>query len=105
MAADLGALAENLDQLLAKPRPWDALYRFAEDHFSLEGQEACVSLILEPHGALIDELGDTMKADETPGHAIEGGISCALLRRALLDCYSWARAIDFADPAANARFW
>ncbi|TJV71405.1 MAG: hypothetical protein E5X76_15485 [Mesorhizobium sp.] len=105
LAADLGALAENLDQLLAKPRPWDALYRFAEDHFSLEGQEACVSLILEPHGALIDDLGDTMKADETPGHAIDGGTSCALLRQALLDSYSWARAIDFAEPSASARFW
>ncbi|TIV32189.1 MAG: hypothetical protein E5V96_29685, partial [Mesorhizobium sp.] len=54
---------------------------------------------------MIDDLGDTMKADETPGHAIEGGMGCALLRRALLDSYSWAMAIDFAEPAASARFW
>ena len=105
LAADLDALTENLDRFLAQPRPWDAVYRFAEDHFSLEGQEACVSLILEPHGTLVDELGDTMKADETPGHAIDGGMRCASLRQALLDSYSWAADIDFADPAANARFW
>ncbi|QKC85472.1 hypothetical protein [Mesorhizobium sp. NZP2077] len=105
LADDLGTLAENLDQLLAKPLPWDALYRFAEDRFSVEGQEACVALILEPHGALIDELGETMKADETPGHAIEGGMTCGSLRQMLLDSYSWAADIDFVEPAANARFW
>ena len=63
LAGDLDRLAENLDWLLARPRPWDAVYRFAEENFSLEGQEASVYLILEPHGALVDELGDTMKAD------------------------------------------
>lgn len=105
LADDLDTLAENLDHLLTKPRPWDALYRFAEEQFSLEGQEACVALILEPHGALIDELGETMKADETPGHAIDGSMSCGTLRQAILDCYSWATSIDFAGPAANARFW
>ncbi|MGX8010060.1 hypothetical protein ACVDG8_014385 [Mesorhizobium sp. ORM8.1] len=105
LAGDLDTLAENLDRLLAKPQPWDALYRFAEDRFSLEGQEACVALILEPHGALIDELGETMKADETPGHAIDGSMNCASLRQVLLDGYSWAADIDFAEPAANARFW
>jgi len=105
LAGDLDTLAENLDQLLAKPQPWDALYRFAERRFSLEGQEACVALILEPHGALIDELGETMKADETPGHTIDGGVTCGSLRQALLDSYSWAAGIDFAQTAANARFW
>jgi hypothetical protein len=32
-------------------RPWDALIRWAEEALSLEGQEACAALILEPHGA------------------------------------------------------
>lgn len=102
---DLDTLAENFDHLLAGLQPWDALYRFAEERLSMEGQEACVSLILEPHGALIDDLGETMKADETPGHVIDGSMSCGALRQALLDCYSWAARIDFDDPAANARFW
>jgi len=105
LADNLDTLTENLDQLLAKPHPWDALYRFAENRFSLEGQEACVSLLLEPHGALVDDLGDTMKADETPGHAIDGSVTCGSLRQALLDSYSWAASVDFDDPAANARFW
>lgn len=106
LADDLERLQENHQRLLSLPDPWDALFRFAEDHFSLEGQEACVSLMLEPHGGLIDELGETMKADEAAGHAIDGGMSCALLRQALLGSYSWAAAnVDFAEPAANARFW
>ena len=44
--------------------PWDALYRFAEDNLSLEGQEAAVALVLEPHGDLVDDLAETMAADE-----------------------------------------
>ena len=44
--------------------PWDALYRFAEAKLSLEGQEATVALMLEPHGELIDDLAETMAADE-----------------------------------------
>jgi hypothetical protein len=46
-----------------------------------------------------------MKADETPGHAIDGSITCGSLHQVLLDSYSWAGKVDFAEPSANARFW
>jgi len=103
--ADLAVLTNEAPALLAADAPWDALYRFAEKRLSLEGQEACVALALEPHGDVIDGLAETMKADESLGHPIDGRMSCDALRALIETRYAWARAIDFSEPAANARFW
>jgi len=105
LKADLAGLAEAAPQILRGPLPWDALYRFAEARLSLEGQEACVALMLEPHGALIDDLADEMQADETLGQGLDGRVTCAAMRQILAHRYGWAAETDFADPAANARFW
>ena len=40
---------------LMKPYPWNGIYQFVEDRFSLECQEMVVSLIIEPHGSLVDD--------------------------------------------------
>ena len=37
-------------------RPWDALYTWAEAHLGVEAQELLVSLLIEPYGALVDDL-------------------------------------------------
>jgi hypothetical protein len=103
---DLEILAQEAPAILDQPAgPWDALYRFAEERLSLEGQEACVSLLLEPHGAVIDDLAETMNADESVGYALDGRMTCAALRETIENRYAWARRIDFRAPAANARFW
>lgn len=89
----IGALKQDLDRLARESpvilagaaTPWDALYRFAEERLSFEGQEACLALLLEPHGDLIDDLADAMKADESLGHAIDGGMSCGALRALIED--------------------
>ena len=105
LKADLARLAEAAPGLLRGPLPWDALYRFAEAHLSLEGQEATVALILEPHGALVDDLAEEMQADESLGQSVDGRMSCGAMRAILRRQYAWAAETDFADPAANARFW
>jgi hypothetical protein len=105
LKADLALLAEAATAILRGPLPWDALYRFAEARLSLEGQEACVALMLEPHGAVIDDLADEMQADETPGQGLDGRMTCAGMRETLARRYGWAGETDFAAPAANARFW
>jgi hypothetical protein len=103
---DLERLALEAPRLLAsRTQPWDALYNFAEAHFSLEGQEACVALMLEPHGALIDDLAETMQADETLGHGVDGRMTCAAMRALLAQTYAWALSTDFAAPSQQARFW
>ena len=100
------ALRDDLDRLAAQPRQdWDSLYRWAESSLSLEGQECTVALLLEPHGALVDDLAETMSADEQEAAAIDGGMSCDALRDLILREYRWALALDFTAPAATARFW
>jgi hypothetical protein len=85
--------------------PWDALYRFAEANLSLEGQETTVALILEPHGELIEDLAETMAADEDARFRIDGAMSCAALKALIARDYAWARRYDFSQEQANARFW
>ena len=111
--AAIAALREDLATLTRETpaifeltaQPWDALYRFAEERLSLEGQEACIALLLEPHGAVIDDLAETMKADESVSYAIDGRMTCGALREIIKRRYGWASRIDFREPAANARFW
>ncbi len=108
--ARIAALAEDLAQLQRHglpdgPLPWDALYRWAEIELSPEGQEYAVALLLEPHGALVDDLGDSMSADEDTAVPIDGSMTCAELASLVVEHGGWAQAIDFANPAAQARFW
>jgi hypothetical protein len=44
-----------------------------------------------------------MSADE--GFRLNGAMPLARLRAILKDRYGWALATDYADPAAQARFW
>ncbi|MCB2129937.1 MAG: hypothetical protein KDE03_12880 [Rhodobacteraceae bacterium] len=86
-------------------RPWDALWRWGEDTLSLEGQEALLAMMLEPHGPLVDGLADCMDADETADFRIDGTRSLADVRSALAHHYGWAMARDYDDPAEVERFW
>lgn len=85
--------------------PWDRLYRHAEQHFSLEGQEAVVAVLLEPHGTLIDQLADTMAADENAVQRIDGTMTCGAMATLVAETYAWTERFDFAAPAEQARFW
>ncbi len=105
-APHIVALLGDLDQLAKQPRQsWESLYRWAESALTLEGQEYTVSLLLEPHGALVDDLCETMSADERDAVAIDGRMECAALRALIARHYAWALVLDFAAPAATARFW
>lgn len=107
LRADLARIADQLQtwETENKPQPWDALWRWGETELSLEGQEALLALVLEPHGDLIDDLADNMAASEAEGFRIDGAMSVAKLRASLGEHYGWALAIDFADPHNAARFW
>src|SRR5271169_2040947 len=81
LAVDLAMLTREAPAILDRsPLPWDALYRFAETHFSPEGQEASVALLLEPQGELVDDLADKMSADEGPAIRIDGAMTCDALK-------------------------
>ena len=101
------SLREDISALrarkLAGRRPWNALYGWAEGALSLEGQELLVSLMLEPHGELIDELADQMSADEAA--PIDPAMTLADLRAAIAEHYAWALDIDFSDAEQVRRIW
>lgn len=87
------------------PRPWDALWRRAETTLSLEGQEALVALMLEPHGDLVDDLAETMSAPDERLPPIDGTARVREMRTQLAEHYDWALKLDFSDPHNVARFW
>lgn len=104
---DLARVAEQLVDwpIAGGPHPWDALWRWGESALSLEGQEALLALMLEPHGALVDGLADCMNADEATAFRVDGAMTVADLRAILAETYDWALAIDFTQPRNAARFW
>ena len=85
--------------------PWDALWMWGSQSLTVEGQEALLSLMLEPHGALVDDLADHMGANEATSFRINGAMPVAELLRILEIDYAWALAIDFTSPENVARFW
>ncbi|MGE8412714.1 MAG: hypothetical protein ACN6QY_10160 [Pseudomonas sp.] len=103
---DLARLEQQLQGgLLHRDAPWDALYRWAQAQLSLEAQECLVSLLLEPYGHLVDELGATMQADEQHSFCIDGSMSLRQLRQILGEHYAWVKAIDFSSAGSRALFW
>jgi hypothetical protein len=90
---------ENIKQ----PLIWERILRFAEANFSLEGQELTVSLLLESHGKLVDELADDMQT--STGIELEPSMSLNQLRELLQKSFNWALEIDFDDPEKQRRFW
>lgn len=105
--ATLGRELAALDALatperLAGRAPWDALVR-ASAAWSEECQEALVSLVLEPHGRLVDDLSATMAATEGP--RLEPAMTLGDLALLLRENFGWAGAIDFAAREARRQFW
>lgn len=103
---DLRLLSETVDAWdFDQARPWNALWCWGRSSLSLEGQEALLSVMLEPHGDLVDDLADCMAADEAPSFRIDGAMSVHDLRLSLEQNYGWALSIDFSLPENVARFW
>ena len=112
-AARIDRLRRDFDWIIAAAdrltpdddRPWDGLYRAAEDALSLEGQEALVSLMFEPHAELVDGLADCMHAEEDVAHRIDGTARASDVLATLEAQYDWTDSIDYNHPDAQARVW
>ena len=103
---DMAALQAHLaTSNLIDDHPWDRLYRWAEATLSLEGQELVVSLLMEPYGALVDELSSCMAVDETECWRIDGAMALEELRALMDEVYGWARTIDWDRRENDARVW
>jgi hypothetical protein len=102
---DLALIAAEIQNFPQSERPWNGLWLWGEATLSLEGQEALLAMMLEPHGALIDDLADTMAADEAAAFTLDGSVKVADFRAGLAARYAWALAQEYTDPADIARFW
>ena len=100
---------ETLCQEFAKRRTqnpeylWDKLFKWVQSRFSLEGQELTVSMMIEPHGDLVDELAETMHASEEM--KIQPRMPLEKLKLLIEDHYQWALEIDFSHSANRKQFW
>ena len=82
---------------------WRRILNLAESKYSLETQELIVSVLLEIHGEMIDELANNME------NSVELKIDPSMVVRELLGLikksFEWALEIDFDNPEKNRRFW
>lgn len=105
LRTDLALLMAHLAAFdFAQPRPWDALWQWAEAHLGLEGQEQLASLLLEPYGPLVDHAANTMAADETP-QPLDGQMDVATLAALIERIHPVALQTDWTAPEARARIW
>ncbi len=112
-ADKIARLAADLDRLdafaaglgPAAAAPWAGVRDWAAERLSLEGQELTVSLLIEPHGGLVDDLAERMALEEAemPPAGFPGRVRD--LRGLVEDGYGWALEPDYASPRAQARFW
>jgi len=106
LRADLDRLAAHLAETpITGPQPWNALWLWAEGALSEEGQEQLVSLLLEPHADLVDDLSEATRADESLAFAIDGAMPVARVKALTQDVFGWALGTDWDAPQAQARVW
>lgn len=105
LRGDLTLIGAELTRFPQGDRPWNQLWLWGEANLTLEGQEALLALMLEPHGALIDDLAETMDADEAAAFTLDGSVQIKHFRAGLAARYGWALAHDYAAIEDMARFW
>lgn len=92
-------------QQLNKDYPWDGLLVWSQKQLSEEGQELIASIILEPYGALVDELGADMSDDTDQAFQIDGAMKISAVKALLERCYAWAFDKDWQAKENIARLW
>ncbi len=85
--------------------PWDVLVTWSEKALSMEGQELVVTLVIEPHGELVDDLGSTMAVDEAQYFPVDCSQTIADAIDVIEQKYAWALAVDYSRHDQSARFW
>ena len=101
---ELQALAPLLPNMLEQPEPWNVIYAHAKTHYSLETQEFLASMLIAPHGEIVDDLGAEMRED-TEEDRLDPAMSVADLVALIRDEYAWVLQIDFADSEQHKHFW
>lgn len=83
--------------------PWRRIYHWAFEHCSLETQELVVSLLIETHPELVDELESRLSSDFI--ERLDAAWTVDDAGRFLETHYRWVLDIDFDRPEQQALFW
>lgn len=101
LRTEVDALAGAAPELLSDGG-WYAVQTWGEGR-SLEMQELLVSLMLEPHGDLVDGLTDCMATDREP--RLDPAMRCDALKSLVEETFGWALRVDFEATEETRRFW
>ncbi|MCF2872400.1 hypothetical protein L0664_15095 [Octadecabacter sp. G9-8] len=96
-----GLTAIMTPELMSGGYPLDQLWSAAET-CGIDTQECLAALMIEPFGALVDDLADAMATDQTA--TLNPAMTCVELGDALARDWAWALC-DYADPKACHQFW
>jgi len=103
---DMAALTAHVSDFdFKQPRPWNALFTWGEAQLGFEGQEQLAALLIEPFGALVDDLAEQMGVDEGASFSINGQMPLSELVGILNEHYPWVNDITYDSEASEARFW
>ena len=97
-----GEVRQLLSKALDASYPIAALMEQSEPWFE-DTQELLVALLLEPFGALIDDLSGNMSTEQ--GAQIDPAMTASELRGLIERDWSWALELDFARKSETAQFW
>lgn len=111
--AKLAVLRRDLARLVAHvatadlrgDAPWNRLFNWALDNLGEDAQECLASVMLEPYGALVDDLSATMADTNPAAFRINGSMTIATLKSILETNYGWALDMAWDDKANCARAW
>jgi hypothetical protein len=103
---DMTRLTQHIETAeLTQNHPWDRLFTWAETTLGEDAQECLASLMLEPYGALVDDLAGQMSDVRVEMFGIEGAMTVGALREILTRDYGWAMTVDWNQQASCARAW
>ena len=97
---DLDLLTQRLEAGLDS---WNSLILWSEDACSLQGQELLVSLLLELHPELVDDLEDYHGSEEFLD--LDPVMPVQTLKHVIETRYAWALKIDFSENGSRDIFW
>jgi len=98
--ADLERLTQRLELELDS---WNSLILWSEEACSLQGQELLVSLLLELHPELVDDLENYHGSEEFLD--LDPVMPVQSLKQVIETRYAWALKIDFSESGSRDIFW
>ncbi len=99
----LQELITELENGTLKLSNWSDILELASDRWSLETQEILVSILIEIHADLVDDLPQVTTVDEH--YPLRPAMRLTELRSRIEQKYDWALRYDFSKDDEYALFW